>query len=77
MLEGQAKAGVPRGTDGHLRTVHAGKDGDASIVAETRAAADHGDQVVVVTADRGLTMRVEAAGARVLSPTWLIDLVGY
>ncbi len=36
VLEGQAKAGVPKGTDGHLRTVHAAKDGDATIAGEAR-----------------------------------------
>ena len=69
VLEGQAKAGVPAGRDGHVRTVHAPRDGDATIVAQTRAAV--GD-VVVITADRLLRQRVEAAGARVMSPTWLL-----
>ena len=77
VLEGQARGGVPRGKDGHLRTVHATKDGDEAIVRETQAAAERGRAVVVVTADRGLSMRVEGAGARVMSPTWLIALIGY
>jgi hypothetical protein len=77
VLEGQARAGVPRGTDGHLRTVHAGKDGDSAVVDAVRDAVRRGDQVVAVTADRGLAMRVEGAGGRVMSPTWLTDLVGY
>jgi predicted RNA-binding protein with PIN domain len=77
VLEGQAKAGVPRGRDGHLRTVHAPKDGDTTIVAEAAAGSAQGRQVIVITADRGLALRVEGVGARVMSPSWLIDLVGY
>ena len=53
VLEGQAKGGVPKGRDGHLRTVHAAKDGDSTIIEEARTAREHGDDVVVVTADRG------------------------
>jgi predicted RNA-binding protein with PIN domain len=75
VLEGQAKGGVPKGRDGHLRTVHASRDGDAAIVDEVRAARDRGDDVVVVTADRGLQQRVEALGARTMSPGWLLDLL--
>ena len=76
VLEGQAKGGVPRGTDGHLRTVHATKDGDATITAETRAARDREARVVVVTADRALCQRVELLGARTMSPGWLLDQIG-
>jgi len=75
VLEGQAKAGVPRGRDGHLQTVHAAKDGDATIVVETGAARERGDDVVVITADRGLAQRVEALGARIMSPSWLLDQI--
>jgi len=75
VLEGQAKAGVPRGRDGHLRTVHAAKDGDATIVVETGAARERGEDVVVITADRGLAQRVEALGARIMSPSWLLDQI--
>lgn len=73
VLEGQAKGGVPKGTDGHLRTVHAAKDGDATITAETRSARDRDATVVVVTADRALRQRVELLGARTMSPSWLLD----
>ena len=75
VLEGQAKAGVPRGRDGHLQTVHAAKDGDATIVVETGAARERGDDVVVITADRVLAQRVEALGARIMSPSWLLDQI--
>ena len=76
VLEGQAKGGVPKGTDGHLRTVHATRDGDQAIVDVVRSARERGDEVVVVTADRGLQQRVEALGARTMSPSWLLDLLG-
>jgi predicted RNA-binding protein with PIN domain len=76
VLEGQAKGGVPKGTDGHLRTVHASKDGDSTIVAEARTAREHGDDAVVVTADRELRQRVEVLGARTMGPGWLLDLIG-
>jgi hypothetical protein len=75
VLEGQAKDGVPKGTDGHLRTVHAARDGDSAITAEAAVLREHGGDVVVITADRGLGQRVEALGCRVLSPGWLLDLI--
>ena len=77
VLEGAAKGGVPAGRDGHLRTVHAARDGDAASVSAVAEATGRGDDVVAITADRGLSMRVEASGGRVMSPSWLIDLVGY
>ena len=75
VLEGQAKAGVPRGRDGHLRTVHASRDGDAAIVTEAAAARGRGEDVVVISADRALRQRVEALGCRTMSPGWLLDLI--
>jgi hypothetical protein len=75
VLEGQAKGGVPKGRDGHLRTVHAARDGDSSIISEARTSCERGDSVVVITADRGLCQRVEALGSRTMSPTWLLDLL--
>ncbi|TQK72073.1 MULTISPECIES: NYN domain-containing protein [unclassified Nocardioides] len=76
VLEGQAKGGVRAGRDAHVRTVHAPKDGDATIVAEARKAAEKGGRVVVVTADRALDARVHGAGATTLSPTWLLSALG-
>lgn len=76
VLEGQARSGVPKGTDGHLRTVHAAKDGDSTIVSEARSAREGGAAVVVVTADRALQQRVEALGCRTMSPSWLLDQIG-
>jgi len=73
VLEGQAKGGVRAGRDAHVRTVHAPRDGDATIVAEARKAAEKGGSVVVVTADRALDARVHGVGASTLSPTWLLS----
>ena len=75
VLEGQARAGVPAGRDGELRTVHAARDGDAAIIAATAAAVGAGGTVVVVTADRTLAQRAEATGARVMSPIWLLSVL--
>jgi predicted RNA-binding protein with PIN domain len=75
VLEGQAKAGVPKGTDAHLRTVHASRDGDSAITHEAAALRERGCDVVVVTADRVLCQRVEALGCRTMSPSWLLDLL--
>jgi len=73
VLEGAAKGGVRRGRDGHVRTVHAPRDGDATIVEEARTAAAAGHRVTVVTADRMLQARCEGAGALTLGPGWLLD----
>ena len=71
VLEGAAKGGVRAGTDGHVRTVHAPRDGDSAIREEARQALDAGARVVVVTADRALAANVSPA--QVLSPSWLLD----
>ena len=75
ILEGKATRGNPAGQDGHLRTVHAPGSGDDAIVQAVMAQADVGDArgVTVVTADRVLRDRVEAAGARSAGPSWLLD----
>jgi len=73
VLEGGAKAGVRPGRDGHVRTVHAPRDGDSTIVAEAQAAIARGDRVAVVTADRMLQSRVQGLGGVALSPSWLLD----
>jgi hypothetical protein len=72
VLEGEAKAGVRAGRDGHVTVVHAPKDGDSEIVRQAHKAADDGRQVTVVTADRLLAARVAKAGPTV-GPTWLLD----
>jgi hypothetical protein len=75
VLEGDARRGNPAGREGRLRTIHAWGSGDDAIVEAVRAQVDVGDgrSVTVVTADRGLRDRVEAAGARSVSPSWLLD----
>jgi hypothetical protein len=73
VVEGAAKAGVPPGRDGHVRTVHAKGGGDDTIVAEAKSATESGERVVVVTADRFLRSRVEGLGAMAMSPSWLLD----
>ena len=73
VVEGAAKAGVRAGRDGHVRTVHAKGHGDDTILDQARAAAERGDRVAVVTADRMLQARVQGVGAVVLGPTWLLD----
>ncbi|HMU36664.1 MAG TPA: hypothetical protein PKA04_07550, partial [Marmoricola sp.] len=66
---------VPKGRDGHLRTIHAPKDGDSTIVEQTRLARAQDAQVVVITADRALQSQVEYLGASTMSPTWLLSLL--
>ena len=73
VLEGGGKAGVRPGRAAHVRTVHARGSGDDAIVAEVRAAADRGERVTVVTADRHLAARCSGAGAMALSPSWLLS----
>ena len=73
VLEGGAKGGVRAGRDGHVRTVHAPRDGDSAIIEQTRAARAGGGAVVVITADQVLRGRCEGLGARAMSPSWLLD----
>jgi rRNA-processing protein FCF1 len=73
VLEGAARQGNPAGQDGRLRTVHAQGSGDDAIVEAVTAQVGHGRDVTVVTADRLLRKRVEAAGGASVSPSWLLD----
>ena len=73
VLEGAAKGGHPAGRDRDLRTVHASGSGDDAIVATVHDEVAAGHTVSVVTADRGLQLRVAAAGATTWGPTWLLD----
>lgn len=73
VLEGKARAGVPKGTDERVRTVHAPADGDATIADLAADAVSEGHEVVVVTADRALADRVRSSGAGVVSPGRLLD----
>ncbi|HEU0042409.1 MAG TPA: hypothetical protein VFQ15_08665 [Jiangellaceae bacterium] len=69
VLEGQARAGVEESDVDGIRVVHAAGEGDETIAT---CAATY-DEVVVVTADRGLADRVRAANGDVVGPTWLLD----
>ena len=75
VLEGGGRRGQVAGPEGRLRTVHAAQSGDDAIVEEVRSEVAVGDgrRVTVVTADRALRDRVEAAGASVMGPQWLLD----
>ena len=69
VLEGAARDGAPE-RSGPLVVVHAPADGDSAL-AERCAPG-----VRLVTADRGLAARARAAGADVVGPRWLLDLLG-
>lgn len=74
VLEGAAKNGVPASDrTGPVRVLHAPGSGDDAIVEEARAQVRDGRNVTVVTADRGLAARVEAAGAGVIGPFALLE----
>ncbi len=84
VLEGAAKAaasgiGGSAQTDPQVRIVQATGSGDDEIVrlaAEVvRLAAEVAGPCLVVTADRELRARCEAAGASVVGPRWLLDLL--
>jgi len=74
VVEGQARDVGPAG---EVEVVSAVRDGDAQIVETVCKTRDTrpDDHVVVVTADRELRTRVESAGARVMGPSALLDLV--
>lgn len=75
VLEGVAKAGRVAGQVGNVRTVLAERSGDDAVVDEVhrQVAVEDGRDVLVVTADRELRGRVEAAGATSRGPGWLLD----
>ena len=66
VLEGAAARASGVTEHPRLRIVRAPADGDAVIAALARGLG--GDSVVVVTADRGLRERVQAAGATTVGP---------
>jgi len=77
VLEGEAKRGNPASQKGRVRTVHAAGSGDDAVVEEVnrQVGAGAGRAVIVVTADRLLRERVEAAGATAKGPGWLLGQV--
>ena len=76
VLEGQARAGVPAGTDHGVRVVHAPRDGDTTIAELARSEIAGGGEAVVVTADRALAATATGDGAQILRPGWLLDQLG-
>jgi 8-oxo-dGTP diphosphatase len=73
VLEGATKAAATRiNTTQNVRVVQADGSGDDAIVALVR---ELPGRRVVVTADRELRRRCEAAGAEVSGPSWLIGLL--
>lgn len=78
VLEGKARRGQAAGQKGRLWTVHAAGSGDDAIVEEvvSHLAAADGRSVTVVTADRNLRQRIEAAGAVSARPGWLLGAIG-
>jgi 8-oxo-dGTP diphosphatase len=72
VLEGAAAAAPDPVQARGLRVVRARGSGDDEIA---RLAADLPEQRLVITADRELRGRCEAAGASVAGPRWLLDLL--
>ena len=70
VLEGAARAGSGRTRQPPAHRARAGS-GDDEIVAQVTAAAERGDVVTVVTADRMLPSRVTAGRGKSMSPSWL------
>jgi len=73
VLEGAAKGGARAGRDGHVRVVHAPRDGDSEIERQVSTAIAQGHRVTVITADRFLQARVQGLGAMAMSPSWLLS----
>jgi hypothetical protein len=73
VLEGDGRRGQPVGEADGIHTVHASGSGDDAVVEQVRTRSADGDEVVVVTADRGLRERVAAAGGFSVGPSWLLD----
>lgn len=67
VLEGAARTGVAADVVGGVETVHAPGSGDDEVVRQVRSRAD---DVLVITADRGLRARV---GVPVEGPRWVWD----
>ena len=91
VLEGKARGGAESGTADGVTVVHADGGGDDALVdvvarATGRGNAKASDQsdesdrsdenVTLVTADRELRRRVEALGANVVGPKWLLERLG-
>jgi hypothetical protein len=69
VLEGRFRRGADESDIDGVAVVHAPGEGDDTIA---ELAGTH-DEVVVVTADRGLAERIRAVGGTIVGPTWLLD----
>jgi len=69
VLEGQARAGAAESDVDGVSVVHAPGAGDDTIAALAATQ----EEVVVVTADRGLAARVRAVHGEVVGPNWLLE----
>ncbi len=80
VVEGKARAGASKGTADGVTVVHAEGSGDDALVDVVReacaGAAGSDGSVMLVTADRELRRRVEALGAEVVGPKWLLERSG-
>ena len=72
VLEGRARTGAAEGAADGVEVVHAPEEGDETLV---RIAAAATEPVTLVSADRALSERCRAAGADVVGPSWLLDLL--
>jgi len=72
VVEGAARRVADESAPAGVRVVAAARTGDDEIVAQAAAAPRRS---VVVTADAALRERVRDAGARVVGPRWLWDLL--
>jgi hypothetical protein len=75
VLEGAASDVEDLPTHPLLDVVHAPADGDSAIVSLVEKLAGGSDRVLVVTADRALRERVQAAGGEVTGPNALLDVL--
>jgi hypothetical protein len=71
VVEGQARAAT---APAELDVMSAPADGDTTIVAAAEGVLAAGHIPLVVTADRGLRLRLPT-GSRIVGPRWVLDLL--
>ncbi len=71
VLEGEARRGV-EAVSGGVTVLHAPGSGDDLLVSVTAEATE---PVTLVSADRGLHDRVQALGAELAGPRWLLGVL--
>ena len=75
VVEGAARAVLDGGARWPVELVAAPGSGDDMLVEVAANADGAGDQAVVVTADRGLRVRLDEVGAGWVGPSWLLGRV--